>query len=82
MEGLLEAKRLRKRIEQLQHYRRVGIRTIAEASLYESERERQHGSARLRLDALERAARQREQLVDGVGRAAPLSRERGTSARG
>ena len=45
VEGLLEAKRLRKRIEQLQHYRRMGIRTIAEAGLYEAEREKQYSTA-------------------------------------
>jgi transcriptional adapter 2-alpha len=38
--GLLTAMRLRKRIQQLQHYRRNGIRTLAEAELYESDRKK------------------------------------------
>ena len=41
MDGLLEAKRLRKRIDELQHWRRVGIRTLGEGKLYEQERDRQ-----------------------------------------
>jgi len=41
VDGLLEAKRLRKRIDELQHWRRVGIRTLGEGKLYEQERDRQ-----------------------------------------
>lgn len=36
--GVLEAKRLRKKIDKLQHYRRMGIRTISEGILYEKVR--------------------------------------------
>eukprot|EP00616_Rhizochromulina_sp_CCMP1243_P003341 CAMPEP_0118984516 /NCGR_PEP_ID=MMETSP1173-20130426/37931_1 /TAXON_ID=1034831 /ORGANISM="Rhizochromulina marina cf, Strain CCMP1243" /LENGTH=513 /DNA_ID=CAMNT_0006935181 /DNA_START=97 /DNA_END=1634 /DNA_ORIENTATION=+ len=45
VEGILEAKRIRKRIQELQEYRRLGIRTLNEAQLYEGEK-------RAALDAL------------------------------
>lgn len=37
MSGVLEAKRIRKKIDQLQHYRRMGVRTITEGILYEKQ---------------------------------------------
>jgi len=47
VKGCVEAKRLRKRIALLQHYRSLGIRTLAEADAYEAERDAQQpGSAR------------------------------------
>eukprot|EP00743_Colponemidia_sp_Colp-15_P003299 GILK01003563.1.p1 GENE.GILK01003563.1~~GILK01003563.1.p1 ORF type:complete len:591 (+),score=112.18 GILK01003563.1:139-1911(+) len=40
VQGLIAEKRLRKRIEQLQHYRSLGIRTLAEAETLESEKKK------------------------------------------
>lgn len=47
-QGVLEAKRLRKRIEQLQQYRRLGIRTQAEAMQYESEKRKREQEQQMR----------------------------------
>jgi len=44
IQGLLNEIRLRKRIEQLQHYRLNGIRTLADAELYEAERRRREAA--------------------------------------
>jgi hypothetical protein len=41
VDGLLEAKRLRQRIDALQHWRRHGVRTLGEGALYDHERDRQ-----------------------------------------
>ena len=40
LQGLLQAKRLRKEIAKLQMYRRIGIRTMAEAEKFELDKER------------------------------------------
>jgi transcriptional adapter 2-alpha len=40
VEGLLTSLRLRKRIQQLQHYRKNGIRTLAEADVYAAEKKK------------------------------------------
>ncbi len=48
VQGVLEAKRLRKRIEQLQQYRRLGIRTQAEAMAYEAEKRRREQEQQMR----------------------------------
>ena len=46
--GLLTAMRLRKRIAQLQHYRRNGIRTLAEAEEYEAEKRKRESEVALK----------------------------------
>ncbi|KAM3567746.1 hypothetical protein VYU27_010115, partial [Nannochloropsis oceanica] len=46
--GILEAKRLRKRIEQLQQYRRLGIRTQADALAYENEKRKREQEQQMR----------------------------------
>ncbi|EKU20936.1 histone acetyltransferase complex component, partial [Nannochloropsis gaditana CCMP526] len=51
--GILEAKRLRKRIEQLQQYRRLGIRTQAEALAYENEKRRREQEQQMRKQRAE-----------------------------
>lgn len=38
VEGLLKAKRMRKKIEELQMYRKLGLRTLAEAQAFETAR--------------------------------------------
>uniref|UniRef100_A0A7S2H024 Transcriptional adapter n=1 Tax=Octactis speculum TaxID=3111310 RepID=A0A7S2H024_9STRA len=50
LQGLLTAKRLRKRIQQLQHYRQMGIRTLKEGEEYESPRRKRHAEMALRRD--------------------------------
>jgi hypothetical protein len=52
-QGILEAKRLRKRIEQLQHYRRLGIRTQAEANQYEAEKKRRETEQQMKKQVRE-----------------------------
>jgi len=47
--GLLKAKRIRKDIAKLQMYRRLGIRTLAEAEKYELDKERRDFHKRARL---------------------------------
>ena len=46
--GLLASMRLRKRVQQLQHYRRMGMRSLAEARLYEAEKKRRDMALALR----------------------------------
>ena len=48
LEGLLAAMRLRKRIQQLQHYRAMGMRSLSEAQLYEQEKKKRDMDAALR----------------------------------
>lgn len=40
LKNLVAERKLRKRIEQLQHYRRLGIHTMKEAEEYESEKKK------------------------------------------
>ncbi|KAL3942592.1 MAG: hypothetical protein SGARI_000217 [Bacillariaceae sp.] len=53
LEDILKAKRLRKEIAKLQMYRRIGIRSIAEAEKYELDKSRRHFHkiAQLKSDA-------------------------------
>jgi len=48
VQGILEAKRIRKRIEQLQNYRRLGITTQAQAAAYEAEKRRREQDQQMR----------------------------------
>mmetsp|Transcript_6146 Transcript_6146/g.17441 ORF Transcript_6146/g.17441 Transcript_6146/m.17441 type:complete len:1045 (+) Transcript_6146:158-3292(+) len=53
---ILKAKKLRKEIAKLQMYRRIGIRTLAEAELYELDKDRRQFHKKLELDAKAKAA--------------------------
>eukprot|EP00537_Pseudo-nitzschia_pungens_P017841 CAMPEP_0172409410 /NCGR_PEP_ID=MMETSP1061-20121228/76353_1 /TAXON_ID=37318 /ORGANISM="Pseudo-nitzschia pungens, Strain cf. pungens" /LENGTH=1015 /DNA_ID=CAMNT_0013145565 /DNA_START=45 /DNA_END=3092 /DNA_ORIENTATION=- len=53
---ILKAKKLRKEIAKLQMYRRIGIRTLAEAELYELDKDRRQFHKKLELDAKNKAA--------------------------
>mmetsp|Transcript_1887 Transcript_1887/g.3299 ORF Transcript_1887/g.3299 Transcript_1887/m.3299 type:complete len:602 (+) Transcript_1887:46-1851(+) len=48
VQGLIEEKRIRNRIEQLKHYREKGIRTLAEAEIYEGEKKKRETQQNLR----------------------------------
>eukprot|EP00536_Pseudo-nitzschia_multiseries_P001190 jgi/Psemu1/250307/estExt_Genewise1Plus.C_140246 len=53
---ILKAKRLRKEIAKLQMYRRIGIRTLAEAEMYELDKDRRQFHKKLEIDAKNKAA--------------------------
>ena len=53
---ILKAKRLRKEIAKLQMYRRIGIRSLAEAEMYELDKDRRQFHKKLEGDAKAKAA--------------------------
>jgi len=56
IEDILKAKRLRKEIAKLQMYRRIGIRSLAEAEIYELDKDRRQFHKKLEGDAKVKAA--------------------------
>lgn len=51
VQGIVKEKQLRDRIQQLQHYRCMGIQTLAEAELYELERKKRETAVNMKQQA-------------------------------
>lgn len=50
LDGLIKARRLRHQVALYQHYRRMGVRTVDQARIYEHDRKKRDAEAKVRIE--------------------------------